>query len=68
MKQTIDELLPRIDASVKDWSSTPIDLGTAENWLIREEQECIYKTAIQQRLLVQGAISNFFPVVIKRKT
>ena len=50
MAQTVDDLLPGIDATVKDRSSTLIDLATAENWLIREELVPQYKTGIQRML------------------
>lgn len=48
-----DAILPRISAAVEERSkkeNTNIDLGTSENWLLRNELVGLCKEAVQQNL------------------
>lgn len=52
----VGAIMPKIKAAVADRESTAntlIDLGTAENWLLRSELIEICKTAIQGELVAQ---------------
>ena len=49
----VDAILEKINAAVKERANktnSNIDLGTSENWLIRDELIEIYKLAIQNNL------------------
>lgn len=50
----VDAILPRISAAVEERAkkeNTNIDLGTSENWLIREELITLSKDAVRDGLL-----------------
>lgn len=52
----VGAIMPKIKAAVQDRENTEdtfIDLGTAENWLLRPEQVDICKNAIADRLVAQ---------------
>jgi hypothetical protein len=49
----VDAIMPRIGAAVAErvmQNNQNIDLGTSENWLIRDELITIYKDAVEKKL------------------
>lgn len=53
-RNNVDNLMPKIAAMVAiktEQRSTPVvDLGTAENWLMRQELVALFKTKLFERL------------------
>lgn len=57
----VDAVLPRISAAVAERAKKDnpnIDLGTSENWLIRDELINLCREAIQERLLAKVTFLN----------
>lgn len=60
----VDAILPRISAAVEERAkkeNTNIDLGTSENWLIRDELIALSKDAVRDGLISKAreALSRF---------
>ncbi|OJD30970.1 1-aminocyclopropane-1-carboxylate synthase [Diplodia corticola] len=55
MRDTVESIVPKIATQVAQRSSSnpPVDLGTAENWLIRSELVDFFKDAISKNLVEQ---------------
>jgi hypothetical protein len=57
----VDAIWPHISKAVaqrEQNTNPPIDLGTSENWLIREELLKLYKKAVQDDLSLRVFVSS----------
>jgi hypothetical protein len=55
MQRTVENVMPKVLTQVTQRSSSnpPIDFGTAENWLIRQELVDFFKESIAKHLVKQ---------------